>query len=126
SLARSPLPRGDRTGARRQGLRDALDVLTGRALFDGPEHSVYVRVAGEGDAIYFDLGDPGWQAVKITSSGWEIVADPPIRFRRPKGLLRVPAPIRGGSVDQLRRFVNVRDDEDDSQWRLFVCCLPAC
>ena len=108
-----------------QALRDALDVLMGRALFEGPECPVYVRVAGDGNDIYLDLGDPIRQAVKITATGWEIVADPPVRFRRPKGLLRLPMPVRGGTVDQLRRFVNVRDDDQDSQWRLFVGCLVA-
>ena len=108
-----------------QALRDALDVLMGRALFEGSECPVYVRVAGDGNDIYLDLGDPLWQAVRITATGWEIVADPPVRFRRPKGLLRLPVPVRGGTVDQLRRFVNVRDDDQDNQWRLFIGCLVA-
>jgi hypothetical protein len=108
-----------------QALRDALDVLVGRALFEGSECPVYVRVAGDGNDIYLDLGDPDWQAIRITSTCWEIVTDPPARFRRPKGLLRLPVPVRGGTVDQLRRFVNVRDDDQDSQWRLFVGCLVA-
>ncbi len=108
-----------------QALRDALDVLVGRALFEGSECPVYVRIAGAGEDIYLDLGDPDWQAVRISAGGWEIVADPLVRFRRPKGLLRLPEPVRGGSVDQLRRFVNVRDDDGDSQWRLFVACLVA-
>ena len=71
-----------------QALRDALDVLMGRALFEGAECPVYVRVAGDGSDIYLDLGDPLWRAVRITATGWEIVADPPVRFRRPEG----PAP----------------------------------
>lgn len=108
-----------------QALRDALDVLMGRALFEGSECPVYVRVAGHDDDIYLDLGDPRWQAVRITTGGWEIVADPPVRFRRPKGLLPLPMPVRGGTVDQLRRFVNVRDDDQDNQWRLFIGCLVA-
>lgn len=108
-----------------QGLRDALDVLGARALFEGPECPVYVRVAGDGTDIYLDLGDPLWRAVRISATGWEIAADPPVRFRRPKGLLRLPVPFRGGTVDQLRRFVNVRDDDGDNQWRLFIGCLVA-
>ena len=108
-----------------QALRDALDVLMGRALFEGSECPVYVRVAGDGNDSYLDLGDPLWQAVRITASGWGIVADPPVRFRRPKGLLRLPVPVRGGTVDQLRPFVNVRDDDQDNQWRLFIGCLIA-
>ncbi len=33
--------------------------------------------------------------------------------------------MRGGRVDQLRRFVNLRDDDHDNQWRLFIGCLVA-
>ena len=50
-----------------QALKDALDVLMGRALYEGPACPVYVRVAGDGNDIYLDLGDPLWQAVKITA-----------------------------------------------------------
>ncbi len=108
-----------------QGLRDALDVLGARALFEGPECPVHVRVAGDGTDIYLDLGDPLWQAVRITATSWQLAPDPPVRFRRPKGLLRLPIPVRGGTVDQLRRFVNVREDDQDNQWRLFIGCLVA-
>ncbi len=106
-------------------IRDALEVLAARAMFDGAETAVCVRVAGEGEAIYLDLGDPQWRAVRITAAGWEIVRDPPVRFRRPKGLLALPAPVRGGSIEGLRPFVNVRDDDHDEQWHLFVGCLLA-
>jgi hypothetical protein len=100
-------------------------MLSWVGLFDGSECPVYVRVAGYGNSIYLDLGDPDWQAVRVSANGWGVVADPPVRFRRPKGLLRLPVPIRGGSIDQLRRFVNVRVDDEDNQWRLYVACLVA-
>jgi hypothetical protein len=105
-----------------QAIRDAVEVLAARALFDGPECAVYVRVARTTDAIYLDLADPKWRAVKITASGWEIVADSPTRFRRPDGVLRLPDPVRGGSIQELRPFLNVADD---AQWRLAVSWLVA-
>jgi len=48
----------------------ALDVLTGEALFRGPERSVFTRVGADASAIYLDLGDSTWRAVTITPSGW--------------------------------------------------------
>jgi hypothetical protein len=98
-----------------QAIRDAVEVLAARALFDGPECAVHVRVARTADTIYLDLADPEWRAVKITSSGWEIVADSPVRFRRPDGVLRLPDPVPGGSLAELRPFVNVADG---AQWQL--------
>jgi hypothetical protein len=83
---------------------------------------VYVRVARTKDAIYLDLADPKWRAVKITASGWEIVADSPVYFGRPNGVLRLPHPVPGGSLEELRPFLNVADD---AQWSLAVGWLVA-
>ena len=105
-----------------QAIRDAIEVLAARALFDGPECAVHVRVARTRDAIHLDLADPKWRAVKITASGWEIVTDSPVPFRRPDGLLRLPDPVRGGTLEELRPFLNVADDV---QWRLAVGWLVA-
>lgn len=93
-------------------LQAGIATLGGIAQFDGPEHDVHVRVAGHGDRIYLDLCDPNWRAVEITSDGWRVISDPPVRFRRPRGVLALPEPVRGGSISDLRRFVNVATDED--------------
>ncbi|MFX8992150.1 hypothetical protein ABTN16_19915, partial [Acinetobacter baumannii] len=34
---------------------------------------------------------------------------PPVRFRRTAGMLPLPLPVRGGTVDELRPFVNLAD-----------------
>ena len=52
----------------------------------------------------------------------EEVARAPVRFRRPRGLLALPEPAPGGSVDELRPFVNARDDD---RWRLLLAWLVA-
>jgi hypothetical protein len=93
-----------------------LAALEGKALFEGKEHRVHIRVAGHEGRVYVDLCDPQWRAVEIDSTGWRIVTDPPVRFRRAKGALALPDPVHGGSLKDLRRFVNVTDE----QWALFV------
>jgi hypothetical protein len=92
-------------------LQDAIGTLSGKAMYDGAEYPVHVRVAGDDHRIYIDVGDATWQAVEITSAGWRILSDPPVRFRRPRGMLALPIPERGGSIDDLRPFVNVIDDD---------------
>src|SRR5215831_17350330 len=57
----------------------ALGVLTGEALFNGPERPVSTRLGAHGEAIYLDLGDPAWRAVEITRWGWRIVARPAVK-----------------------------------------------
>jgi hypothetical protein len=91
-------------------LQDAIATLGGFARFDGGEHAVHVRVGGDGDHLFLDLGDPEWHAVQITATGWSVTPSPAVRFRRPKGLLALPVPERGGSIAELRPFLNVGND----------------
>ena len=105
-----------------QALQDALGLLEARAHFDGPEREVYVRVAEHASTIYVDLANERWEAVEITADGWRVVSSEatPVRFRRPRGMLPLPATERGGTVEELRRFVNVTDVVG---WRLMVAWL---
>jgi hypothetical protein len=105
-----------------EALREALDVLGGRARWECPEHLVAVRVAGDDERIYVDLGDPQWRVVEIDGAGWRIIAEPPLRFRRPRGLLPLPEPTRGGSLEDLRPFLNLKTEDD---WRLVGAWLVA-
>lgn len=95
-----------------QGIQDALAVIEAKAHFDGGEHHVHLRVAEENDRIYLDLADEGWHAVEISADGWRGITDPPVRFRRAAGMLPLPVPERGGSIDDLRRHLNVRNEDD--------------
>jgi hypothetical protein len=100
-----------------QALSDALGALEAKAQFGGRVHDVYVRLAGRADVIYLDLANAKWEVVEITGAGWRVVAEPPVKFRRAKGMLPLPHPVVGGHLDELRRFLNVRDD---AQWALIV------
>ncbi len=105
-----------------QAVQDALNVIAGRAVHEGPEHAIAVRVAEHDGAIYLDLADEQWRCVRIAADGWEVVADAPVKFIRRKGMLALPVPERGGSIDELRPLVNLRDDDN---WVLFVAWLLA-
>jgi hypothetical protein len=111
-----------RRAASDQALRDAAATIEGMAVFDGPEYKTSVRVAEYDGAIFIDLCDAQWRAVKVTAAGWEIVTRPPVRFIRSAGMLPLPAPERGGTVKELRRFVNVASDEDWALLAGFLVC----
>lgn len=100
-----------------QAVADALAVLSGMARYDGAEHATAVRVGGGREVVYLDLGDPSWRAVEITPAGWRVVADPPVRLIRSRGMLALPEPVRGGSIDVLRSLVHVASGDD---YRLLV------
>src|SRR5215472_10818480 len=93
-------------------IRSILDLLEARAQFDAPERAIHVRVAHHEDRVYLDLADHCWQAVEVGPDGWRIMTHPPVRFRRTAGMLPLPAPERGGSIEAFASFLNLptRDD----------------
>ena len=82
-------------------IRSTLDLLEARALFDAPERAVHVRIAEHAGHVYLDLADDRWRAVQIGPDGWGMIGSPPVRFRRPAGMLPIPEPERGGSIEAL-------------------------
>jgi hypothetical protein len=102
-----------------QAVQDAIGVLEGKALFEAGEQPIAVRVAAHHGAIWLDLANERWEAVEVTAGGWRVVADPPVRFRRPAGTRPLPTPVPGGSLEELRGFCNV----DDDGWRLVLAFL---
>lgn len=95
-----------------EALGSALNVIEAKAHVEGPELPVFIRVGGVEDKLYLDLCDDTWNAVEVTSTGWRVVEEPPVRFRRTVGMLPLPEPSSGGSVDVLRSFLNVKSDND--------------
>jgi len=93
-------------------IRSALDLLEARAQFDGPERAVHVRIAEHAGHIYLDLADDHWRAVDIGPDGWRVIGRPPVRFRRPAGMLPLPVPQQGGSIESLNSFLNLASRDD--------------
>jgi len=110
---------GNSPGA--QAIRAAQELFEAKALFDGEESPINLRVANHRGKLYLDLCDRAWRAVEIDAEGWRIVNRPPPRFHRTRGSKPLPAPERGGSLDELRRFLNV----DHQGWTLIKAFLVA-
>lgn len=95
-----------------EALQSALSTIEAKAHFESPERIVHIRVGEHGGKLYLDMADETWRAVEIDTTGWRVVSDPPVRFRRSAGMQPLPVPIKGGSIDTLRSFLNVKSDED--------------
>ena len=95
-----------------EALQSALNVIEAKAHFDAPERVVHVRVGGLEGKLYLDLGDEAWRVVEIDATGWRVIDNPPVRFRRASGMQPLPTPMPGGSVATLRSFLNVQSDTD--------------
>jgi hypothetical protein len=90
----------------------ALNVLEAQAQFDGPERKVSVRLAEHDGLIYHNLADEFWRCIEIGANGWRIADEAPVRFRRTAGMLALPLPARGGSIEALATFLNVPSRND--------------
>jgi len=93
-------------------IGSALDLLEARAQFDAPERAVNIRVAEQAGRLYLDLADEHWRTVEIAPDGWRVLEHPPVRFRRSAGMLPLPVPERGGSIEVLRSFLNLSNQND--------------
>ncbi len=96
----------------KQALADAGALISGKAAFSGECHEAPIRIAEVDGHVYIDLCDLRWQAIKVTSQGWEIVASIalPVKFRRAPGMKPLPLPVKGGSVEALRPFIHGEPD----------------
>ena len=112
-----------------EALQSALNVIEAKAHFDAPERQVHIRVGGLDGRLYLDLGDETWRAVEIDATGWRVIDNPPVRFRRASGMKPMPIPVGGGSVETLRSFLNVRPTPiscwwSPGRWPAFAIAVP--
>jgi hypothetical protein len=105
-----------------QAEQEAINVLEARAFYRGTQIPVYHRVAERDSSVYLDLANADGQIVKVTAAGWEVLDSSPVKFVRGKGMLPLPVPVRGGTLKELRPFVNV---PSDCAWQLIVAWLMA-
>jgi hypothetical protein len=105
-----------------QALNEVVNTCAAKARFDGQELPVFTRIAQMGERIFLDLADADWAAVEIDATGWRVVPDPPVKFQRPYGMEELACPVPGGSVDELRKFINIGDDVN---WKLLAGWLLA-
>ncbi|MHB8876150.1 MAG: hypothetical protein ACYC8T_20870 [Myxococcaceae bacterium] len=111
-----------RKAAGGEALASALGVLSAKAINDGPAVAVSVRIAEHEGSLYLDLANDSGEAVEIRPGGWRVLSELPVYFRREPGMLPLPTPEKGGTLEPLRALVNAPGDEE---WRLLVAWLVA-
>ncbi len=95
-------------------LDEAIAVLAAKARRGGLVYETYIRVAEHCGEVWIDLGDPDWKSVNVTPDGYRVVGEEPapVKFLRNGPMRALPDPEPGGSIFDLRDFVNVADDDD--------------
>jgi hypothetical protein len=107
--------------AKAEALRSVADILRAEQQNLSPTRAVSQRVQEVDRAFYIDLNDGQGNVVEIVpGEDWRIVQDSPARFLRRVGQGRLPMPERGGSVEELFPFLNLRRH---SQKQLAVCFI---
>ncbi len=94
-------------------LSSALNIIEAKACYDGEKYTLHNRVAWYGDAIWYDLGN--WKAVRVNGSGWEVVEDPPILFKRYQHHKQQVVPRYTPAVGELNdifKFVTITNGKD--------------
>jgi hypothetical protein len=102
-------------------LSDALTVLEGQAERTDPTPVALRVAAAAGSRVVLDLGTADGTCVVIGPDGWQLAPRSPVLFRRSALTAPLPEPHRNGSLDPLRRLLNV----DEIGFRLIVAWLVA-
>ncbi len=108
------------TAPNAQAVQDALGVIEAEALFRSPEERVFVRVGEREGRVYLDLCDERWRVVEVSKDGWRVLDASPVNFVRRPGMLPLPLPERGGSLNELRDLLNLPVREEDGGGDQFV------
>jgi len=98
-------------------LKAALGTLLGQAKYEGAEKTVFKRVAKDGEALWIDLCDEEWKAIKVLAGCWKVVEDPPVMFVRSQTMNPLPIPSENGDLDPLWSLINIPEEE-----RILLLC----
>lgn len=104
-----------------EAMTGALNILEAKARFEGATCPVNVRIAGHNDKIYLDLVNNAWQVVEIDETGWRVLEQSPVKFRRNKGMAPLPVPVTGIDLATLQTFLNIHQED----WPLIAGWLVA-
>ena len=104
------------------GLDEVVDLMEARALYRSPQEEVHIRLAGHNGKIYIDLGSADSTVVCISTDGWSLTTDCPVRLWRPPDFGQLPLPVANGNVSELRDILGL----DVESFTLFLAFLIVC
>ena len=113
--------------ARSEHVKQALDILSGMAMFDGERKTLANRIAETDSTLWYDLCDTKWRAVRINENGWEVVNSPPAIFRRYKHQKSQVIPSADGELSRILEFVNISDEQQRLLFQVYIvtCFVPS-
>lgn len=92
-------------------FKEVVDTLSAKAYYEGKNIQLWNRVAMVENTIYYDMGD-GRRVVKVDKEGWEVTTKVPVMFKRFGQQLSQVEPDREGSLTEVTKFVNLKNNKD--------------
>lgn len=93
-------------------LASAMNILESKACFKGQQIHLENRLAWHEGALWYDLANSQWEAIRIAEDGWAVVSRPPILFRRHSHQKEQVTPLPNGNARDLLPLVNLANDEE--------------
>ena len=84
-----------------------ISIIGSEIISNRVSYKLHIRIAWYNDAIWYDLADPLWRAIRIDESGRCLVQKPPILFKRMQHMQEQVVPVSGGKISTLFDFINV-------------------
>lgn len=100
-----------------EAISQAASLLKAQSITNGQEVKLDLRVTEREGAFWYDLNNEG-QAVRVTSSGWEVIDDAPAMFKQFENTASQVNPASKGDLGRLLDFVNIKnrvDEKEDSK-----------
>lgn len=96
--------------------------MRAKAIFES-ENAIPLetRVAQFDSALWYNLSNSDWSAVKITNDGWKIVDNPPILFKRYRHQNCQFEPSTDGDIKRVLKYINLQENHT-----MFLCWLVCC
>ncbi|GHV39108.1 ATP-binding protein [Synergistales bacterium] len=92
-------------------IEKVISLLASEA-YKQPKYRIFTRLGHNDGKIYLDLADEDCHVVEIDGGGWRVIGGESAPwFMRSSGMRALPIPERDGSLDELRNFCNVSDDD---------------
>lgn len=109
-----------------EAVNTAKRHLEAIAYFDNDSKELHNRVAEHDGAIWYDLSDERWRAIRVDTEGWQVVEDTPAIFRRAAHQKPQVEPVAGGDPWKIFEFVNVRHEQQKILVMVYVisCFIP--
>ncbi len=101
-------------------MRSIVEMLKGKAKFEGKMYKLRNRFYYENEVLFYDLVSKNWDAVQIDKDGWKIIKDVPPLFKRFTHQQEQVIPKAGGNINDIFKFVNIQKDEQKVLFLVFM------